>query len=89
VLAAGFFGKRIYVFDARTGGLKQTVTVPDETGGSISAGRDVAYAVGTELRVLDMRTGATSMVATAARAALDLVLFRRGFAWIEDTRSRS
>jgi Tol biopolymer transport system component len=89
ILAEGFFGKRLYLFDARTGRLRRTVSVPADTGASISGwGHEVAYAAGAELRLLDAKTGATSKVATAARAPLDLVLFRRGLAWIEDTRSR-
>src|SRR5262245_7739031 len=83
-------GKRIELFDPKTGAARGGVDVDPGTENTLSAaGPRIVFNHGTQIKVLDARTGQVSVVAVAARAPLDLSIEGRRIAWAEHLGKRA
>ena len=89
LLVDTFSGRRIELFDPRTGAARGGLDVPPTTVPPLTtAGRYVVFATGRTIRALDIGSMRISVIATAAAAPIGLSVDGTRVAWAENLRSR-
>jgi Tol biopolymer transport system component len=77
----------VEVRNASTGALVRTLRTPAGAGTMVLAGRWLAYGAGHSVRLLDSRTGKTSVLATTTGPLVGLSASGKRIAWVERGKS--
>jgi hypothetical protein len=80
---------RIELRDTRSGSILRSVQVPRASSAISIAGNRVVFHTGRTIRLLDVRTGRTSTLATAASSPIGLAIEGTRVAWAERLRDRA